>query len=114
MSDTAEEIGAVRNINDIHKKAKEHFNEPVLDGLKVVRLIGYGEDDQDCYWIVNAPEGIYWLSAVVDVMSLRFLKNQGQCFSSDGELWNDYVRIDYWLSLSGAPLAKSFVLKATY
>ena len=98
--------------DDLYQEALAHFNEPVLDGLKVVRLIGYGETAVDCYWILSPIQGeVYWSSACGGFMPLRSLKEQGIVTAKDGEKWSDYTRLDSWLELNGAPKVESFILE---
>lgn len=92
----------------------EHFNEPVIDSMRVVRLIGYAETAVDCYYVVHCMErGVYWASAVGPCMHLRTLKEQDGVIARDGihdgDLWNNFTRLDSWLGLNGAPRAGAFI-----
>jgi hypothetical protein len=97
--------------NDIHDYCVEHFNEPVIDHLEVVRLVGYGETAVDAYYIYHGTRrGVYWGSAVGGPILLGRLKGQGYVKATNGEEWDDLVRLDSWLALNGAPRAEKFTL----
>lgn len=101
---------------DLEQMCRDHFNEPVLLGFEVARLVGYAEDDHDCYLIVNYPNypnaartvyhtcvgGYHWLDR---------LRGQHLVISKAGERWDDYHRIDNMLKLNGATEVPEFVLK---
>lgn len=101
---------------NLYQEAKEHFNEPILLHLEVVRLIGYAEDGEDCYIIVRSTgkRETFWSSCVGWFIPLRSLKEQGVVIpnhpSYEGEVWTDYSRIDSWLELNGAPKAEEFLV----
>lgn len=89
---------------------QHYFNKVVLDGWNAVRLIGYGETAIDCYYIYSSPtRGIYWSSAVGSPATLDALHGQDYVFSSSGEHWDNYTRLDSFLSLNGAPPAPEFI-----
>jgi hypothetical protein len=97
------------------EECRNHFNQPVLDGLDVVRLVGYEETGIDSYYIVkSAKKGQYSASAVGWFMPLEFLKEQGKVTSLEGEEWNNFVRLDNWLELNGAPKVEEFIVKINH
>ncbi|MBY3433711.1 hypothetical protein HFN89_06060 [Rhizobium laguerreae] len=98
---------------DLEQMCRDHFNEPVLLGFDVGRLVGYAEDGHDCYLIINYPNpaktiyhtcvgGYHWLDR---------LRGQHLVISRDGERWDDYYRVDSTLELNGAPKVESFIVK---
>jgi len=98
---------------DLEQMCRDHFNEPVLVGLEVARLVGYAEDEHDCYLILNYPRpartvyhtcvgGYHWLDR---------LRGQHLVISRDGERWDDFYRIDSTLTMGGAPKAEEFIRK---
>jgi len=109
----------------IHKMCLDHFNEPVLFGFEVARIIGYGEDDEDCYLITRytngwhrislTRDGIVWHSAVGGYIFLDGLKGQNPVMTNnpkfDGEIWDDYTRLDRLLSMNGCPREEKFILE---
>jgi hypothetical protein len=49
----------------LHNLAVAHFNEPIISFEEVVRLIGYAEDERDCYFITQRMHGeIRWNTCV--------------------------------------------------
>ncbi len=106
---TTKEIGH----KQVHDFCKMHFNEPVLLGMTVGRLIGYGETAVDCYYIAHEMGGgIIWHTAVGPCMTLRALQDQDKVIPldpSNGTEWNNFTRLDSWLALNGAPRAEAFV-----
>ena len=98
--------------NDIYEMCLTHFNEPIIVSFDVVRLIGYGEDESDCYLICQHPEypdgKTVWHTAVGGYVFLDRLKGQGYVRSTTGEDWDDLYRLDNFLSLNGAPRAEEF------
>jgi hypothetical protein len=100
----------------VHDFCVEHFNEPVIFGFEVVRLIGYGETAVDCYYIARHAHGgrLVWHTAVGPCMTLRALKEQDVVIPSapsyEGEVWNNFKRLDDWLAMNGAPREGKFIL----
>lgn len=85
-------------------QTEQHFNELVLNGLQVSRLVGCGESDMDFYWKLDegfSPRyakngnGVYYLSAVTTPL---FLKDQLS--------HSVYVELDELRTLNGAPYAE--------
>lgn len=102
---------------ELYERARRDFNKLMLDYSRVVRLIGYSEDDTDCYVILKdvlRDEKPYYMSCVGYPMSLEPLASQGQTTGFSGEQWNDYIRIDKHMSLNGAPPQEKFLLDLKY
>jgi hypothetical protein len=98
------------------EEARSHFNEPVLIGFDLCRVIGYGEDGEDCYLIVRHPHrGIEWCTFVGGYVYLNCLREQGVVVPrkplAPGEIWSDYTRLDNLLELNGAPKEAEFLVK---
>lgn len=90
--------------DELHREVAEHFNEPMLAGFDLVRCIGYGEDDSDCYVIYRRPGGeVIWHTMVGGYTFLSRLKGQGYARSTSGEDWDDLFRLDHMLALNGCP-----------
>jgi hypothetical protein len=91
---------------DLLQEARDHFNEPILVGFDLCRCVGYAEDDEDCYLIVNVPRrGLVWHTFVGGYTYLTILKSQDKC----GE-WNDFTRLDSLLELNGIPKVKEMII----
>lgn len=90
----------------------KHFNEPVLIGLDVCRLIGYAEDDFDAYLICRRPGGkLLYMTCVGGYIFLNPLKNKGYTKSATGEEWDDFSRLDNLLTLNDCPKEESFIIE---
>lgn len=90
----------------LHKEAFSRFNQLVLIGWEVCRLIGYAEDETDCYWIIRRSGGtIMWCTCVGGYIWLQSLK--GQELMGD---WDDYKRLDSLLQLNGCDWEDKFHL----
>lgn len=97
------------NRQDLHDSARALFNEPVISGLEIVRLIGYAETDQDCYFIMLSTQGReFWQSCVGGMHPLTKLKGQNYVKAWNGDDWDDLVRLDNVLELNGAPKQSQF------
>lgn len=98
--------------NEILEMCRSHFNEPLIVAFEIARLIGYGEDEDDCYLICQHPKypdgEERWHTAVGGYTFLDRLKGQGYVRSTTGEDWDDLTRLDNVLSLNGAPRAEEF------
>lgn len=102
-------------MNDIMLMCLNHFNEPVLMTFDLARLIGYGEDADDCYLIVKYPSrGIVWHTAVGGYMFLNQLKGQNAVSptypSYEGEMWDDLTRLDSMLTVNNVPREDTFIV----
>lgn len=98
---------------EIELECRDMFNQVVLTWDGIARLIGYAENERDCYYILKFPGNvIQYHSAVGGVISLQLLKGQGIIVSTEGELWNDYHRLDTWLTLNGCEIEDEFKWKA--
>jgi len=95
-------------MNDIERELRAHFNEPILVCFELGRLIGYGEDEDDCYLIVDFPRRRSWCTAVGGYMYLTTLLGQGIVYSQTGEIWNDFTRLDSLLELNGCLRQEEF------
>lgn len=106
-------------MNQIEKMCRDHFNEVVLIYLHggIGRLIGYGEDEEDCYLIVQFPNNekkdIQWVTAVGGYIFLRPLKGQNEVIPKnpafEGEVWDDYFRLDYSLTINNCKPSSEFI-----
>lgn len=97
---------------DFLEEIKRHFNEPVLMSFDLARVIGYGEDDEDCYIIVLYPRrGIGRCTMVGGYTFLDRLKGQNHVRSTSGEDWDDFTRLDTLLQLNGALRAEEFLIE---
>lgn len=88
------------------KEVEEHLNELALAGVKVVRVVGCGETEDDYYYKVDegyGPRyvehgaGTYYLSAVGKPFYLK-----------EHLLKEEYERLDVLLSWNGAPCVEGF------
>lgn len=103
---------------DVYKMCQEHFNEPVLMYFKLARLVGYGEDADDCYLIVKYPDypdgKIVHHTAVGGYIFLDKLQGQHITIPAypeyKGQVWDDYYRLDEALELNGARREKEFIV----
>ena len=86
---------------ELCEEIKQRFNEPILIGLNVCRLIGYAEDSMDCYLIVKSRDRTFWNTMVGGYTYLDCLKQQGVVTAHNGEIWNDYTRLDSELEGEG-------------
>lgn len=82
-------------------EVRKHLNEVVLDGLRVVRLVGCGEDEDDFYYKLDEGygkryscnhTGVYYLTSVG---SPRYIKGM-----LDDVTYNELDRL---ARLNGAP-----------
>lgn len=93
---------------------RSHFNEPILIGDRLARLVAFGEDAHDYYLVCVYMGGRQvWHTAVGGYTFLNRLNGQGYVLSTSGEEWDDLFRLDQMLALNGAPKADAFLeLKA--
>jgi hypothetical protein len=102
-------------MHDLEQMCRDHFNEPAVFGLEIGRVIGYAEDDHDCYVIVkfaHYPEGrIVYHSCVGGYVFLERLRKQDATKMRDGRIIDDLDRLDTMLALNGAPRVESFLVK---
>lgn len=103
--------------NELEQMCRDHFNEPMISNLGIVRCVGYGEDERDCYIIVRVPgwrnelPHDVWHTCVGGYTFLDRLKGQGYVKAHNGEDWDDLTRLDSELTYSYAPKAAEFILK---
>jgi hypothetical protein len=98
---------------EICEEFRAHFNEPVISGFEVGRVVGYGEDAIDCYLIVRRPNpkaDLLWHTAVGGYHWLDRLKGQNHVVGYTGEDWDDLFRLDSFLAMNGAPREAEFLL----
>lgn len=93
---------------------RSHFNEPVISGDRIMRCVGFGEDDSDFYVLLKDMNGrIIWHTAVGGYTFLNRLKGQnyvmGQKDGKDWEEWDDFKRLDNFLELNGAKKEDEFL-----
>ena len=101
----------------------QHFNEPVLISFEVCRVIGYAEDDEDCYLIIRHPRNgpsidgngpVSWCTFVGGYTYLTCLKEQNITVPKypkyPGEIWTDYSRLDSFLEMNGVPKEEKFLI----
>lgn len=82
---------------ELFNKAKEYFNEPVLVTFEVGRLIGYAEDEDDCYNIIAFPHNkVIWSSCVGGFVSLRNIDEKS------------FKYLDTLLELNASPKQEKF------
>lgn len=92
------------------KEVEKHFNEIIIDfGLRVGRLVGFAETEEDYYYIishkngernVHSKEGHSYLSAVCDLI---YLKETISDF--------DYNRLDKLIEINGVPKESELILQ---
>lgn len=104
---------------ELLEMCREHFNEPFILNHEIARCIGYEETGEDCYIICRNSEGkIRYSTCVGGYIWLDFLKNQGIVYPNnpkfEGEVWNDFVRLDSSLSLNRCPKEPEFILKINH
>ena len=99
-------------MNELEEMCRAHFNEPAIFGFEIARVIGYGEDEDDCYIIAAHPNGAkrpeMWHTCVGGYVFLDRLSGQGHVRSGTGEDWDDLYLLDNFLALNGAPKATEF------
>lgn len=102
-------------MNHIEKMCRDHFNEPIILGLEVGRLVGYAEDDCDCYLIVHKPHNRGFKkvlhTAVGGYTFLNVLKDQCITHAVTGEIWTDFTRLDSELKAAGVHPVEEFQVK---
>ncbi|MBY3158382.1 hypothetical protein HFO56_39475 [Rhizobium laguerreae] len=100
---------------DLEQMCRDHFNEPVLLGTEVGRLVGYAEDERDSYLIIHYPNPsepkIVWHTCVGGYHWLDRLRGQHLVIAYNGERWDDFYRVDSDLERCGAPKVGSFILE---
>lgn len=79
---------------------------------RLARVIGYGEDEMDCYLIVQYVGGaVIWNTAVGGYIWLNGLKGQLRGVSTEGEDWDDFIRLEHYLHLNRAPRQETFLVE---
>ena len=83
-------------VPELYQTALDHFNEPVICNGRLARLVGYAEDEWDCYYIV---ESLYyhlpkWYQTCVGGYTfLDVLKGHNSVISVAGDIWDDIFRL---------------------
>jgi hypothetical protein len=99
--------------NELLDMVRSHFNEPMLNMGQLVRCIGYGEDESDCYIIVRQMDRehpVVWITCVGGYTFLDRLKGQNYVRSTGGEDWDDLTRLDSLLLHNGSPRESEFIV----
>lgn len=96
--------------------AMKHFNQPVIVMFEVVRLIGWGQDEDDAYFIFRYRGGHIERSSVVGgFIPLTALQTQdtpdGIRHAMEDPARNDFHQLDKWLHFNGAPKADAFIIE---
>lgn len=103
---------AMIELGELEAEVRSHFNEPMLAGYELGRCVGYAEDEDDCYIIVQFPRGsrreTVWNTMVGGYTWLSPLRDQGVVYAYNGEIWNDLFRLDSSLALNGCPKRTAF------
>jgi hypothetical protein len=110
-------MGKTQVNDDLQAETEAMFNHVVIAACRLARVIGYHEDKHDCYITVQymadvygEPGRIVHMSWVGGVTSLWRLKGQHYVLAHNGEEWDDYTRLDNYLTLNGAPKHNKFRL----
>lgn len=80
----------------LYQIALAHFNEPVICNGRLARLVGYAEDEEDSYFILESKyyiHPIWYQTCVGGYTFLDVLKGQNQVVSTTGEVWDDVTRL---------------------
>ena len=91
---------------------RQHFNEPVLMYNRLGRLIGYAEspDKQASCLVVKQIGGdVNHYPVESTMIFLDKLKGQNRKMSKDGLIWDDFIRLDSYLTSSGCTREPRFV-----
>lgn len=106
---------SISEYGELHDKVRDlevaadclkRFNDPVLVGLSVERLIGYAEDEYDCYLVLRRADGErYWHTCVGGYTFLDALKIVDVV---QGKGWNALTRLDTNLTCARCPQEKTF------
>ena len=98
--------------DEILEEITKHFNEPILIGGDLVRLIGFAEDPDDYYYICQHFGGkLVYNSCVGGLIPLDRLRGQSFHAGHNGEHWDDYYRLDSVLELNGSPKVETLIMK---
>lgn len=83
---------------ELYDTAKIHFNEPIIVNGLLGRLVGYGEDKYDCYFIIvtnHKGQEKFWQTCVGGYIFLDRLKGQNEVVMiNNGDIWDDFLRLE--------------------
>ena len=89
------------------EEVKEHFNELALDAMRVVRVIGCGESEDDYYYVLDEGYGQRFAEYGTGVYRTTAV---GQPYYLKGVLpEKDYERLDRLRALNGAEKAEHLI-----
>jgi hypothetical protein len=82
----------------LYQLAVDHFNEPVICNGRLCRLVGYAEDEQDSYFIVESEYSNilpkWYQTCVGGYTFLDALRGQNQVVAHNGKVWDDLTRLE--------------------
>lgn len=82
----------------LYQQAVDHFNQPLICNGVLCRLVGYAEDEQDCYFIVESRYSLampkWYQTCVGGYTFLDTLRGHNQVVAHNGELWDDLTRLE--------------------
>jgi hypothetical protein len=109
----AGEVPFVAAAADLAALSWQHFNEPILVHGELGRLVGYREDQMDCYLIVSFPRKakVTYCTCVGGYTFLDSLKSQREVVAHNGEIWNSFTRLDSDLASLGVQKADRFTFE---
>lgn len=94
------------------QEIRSHFNEPVLFYYKVGIIVGLVETEEEPLLLVKYMGGDTRLYPSSNgYMYLDALKGQNKKISKDGEIWDDYTRLDLFLESNGCRKEPRFSLQ---
>lgn len=82
--------------SELYQTALDHFNDPVICNGRLARLVGYAEDEWDCYYIMESLyyyQPKWYQTCVGGYTFLDALKGQNEVVSTTGEVWDDITRL---------------------
>jgi hypothetical protein len=80
----------------LYQQALDHFNEPVICCGRLARLVGYAEDEMDCYFIMESKHfhmPKWYQTCVGGYTFLDCLRGANQVTAHNGEIWDDITRL---------------------
>jgi hypothetical protein len=89
------------------QEVQEHLNEVVLDGLKVVRLIGCGESEDDFFYIFDEGYGSRFYETGSGICYMTAVG--APYYLKDHLPKEDYDQLDRLRSLTGADKVEEMV-----
>ena len=83
---------------ELYQLAVDHFNQPLICNGVLCRLVGYAEDRQDCYFIVESRHALampkWYQTCVGGYTFLDALRGQNQVVAYNGDVWDDLTRLE--------------------